>query len=207
VDDGRGAGCRTAGVPIEVLSVGEAGELEAPHGDFEALYGVELDPAARPRNRSYAREVGATLGDRDESELRHLVERYFGAIDSCDWELLASCFSEDAIGEYMDGEWMLHGRSELVRGISETISKFHSTLHLTGSTVCTVDGEGIAGTIFATANVQPQRDGGVIVRGLRYDDRYELHGGRWLIVKRRHRVLWNRELGEEAEGVQVLSDP
>jgi putative polyketide hydroxylase len=36
-------------VPIEVLSVGEAGDLQAPAGRFEALYGVEPDGAVLVR--------------------------------------------------------------------------------------------------------------------------------------------------------------
>jgi putative polyketide hydroxylase len=36
-------------VPIEVLSVGEAGDLQAPAGRFEALYGVEPEGAVLVR--------------------------------------------------------------------------------------------------------------------------------------------------------------
>jgi putative polyketide hydroxylase len=36
-------------VPIAVLSVGEVGDLRAPAGHFEALYGVEPDGAVLVR--------------------------------------------------------------------------------------------------------------------------------------------------------------
>jgi hypothetical protein len=54
-------------VPIEVLSVGEAGDLHAPPGRFEALYGVEPDGAVLVRRDGFvgwrAQRAGDVSGD------------------------------------------------------------------------------------------------------------------------------------------------
>jgi putative polyketide hydroxylase len=54
-------------VPIEVLSVGEAGDLQAPPGRFEALYGVEPDGAVLVRPDGFvgwrAQRAGDAPGD------------------------------------------------------------------------------------------------------------------------------------------------
>ena len=54
-------------IPIEVLSVGEEGDLRAPVGRFEELYGVEPDGAVLVRPDGFvgwrARSAGASPGD------------------------------------------------------------------------------------------------------------------------------------------------
>ena len=54
-------------VPIEVLSVGEAGDLRAPAGRFESLYGVEADGAVLVRPDGFvawrARRAGNAPGE------------------------------------------------------------------------------------------------------------------------------------------------
>ena len=54
-------------VPIEVLSVGEAGDLQAPAGRFEALYGLEPDGAVLVRPDGFvgwrARRAGEVAAD------------------------------------------------------------------------------------------------------------------------------------------------
>lgn len=50
-------------VPIEVLTVGEAGDLQAPAGRFEALYGVEPDGAALVRPDGFVGWRARRAGD------------------------------------------------------------------------------------------------------------------------------------------------
>jgi putative polyketide hydroxylase len=60
----RAASERAAGpVPIEVLSVGETGDLQAPPGRFEALYGVEPDGAVLVRPDGFVGWRAQRAGD------------------------------------------------------------------------------------------------------------------------------------------------
>ena len=56
-------------VPIEVLTVGEAGDLEAPAGRFEALYGVEPDGAVLVRPDGFVGWRAQRAGDTPAEDL------------------------------------------------------------------------------------------------------------------------------------------
>jgi hypothetical protein len=56
-------------VPIEVLGVGEAGELQAPAGRFEALYGVESDGAVLVRPDGFVGWRAQRAGDASTDDL------------------------------------------------------------------------------------------------------------------------------------------
>jgi hypothetical protein len=56
-------------VPIEVLGVGEAGELRAPAGRFEALYGVEPDGAVLVRPDGFVGWRAQRAGDDPADDL------------------------------------------------------------------------------------------------------------------------------------------
>ena len=56
-------------VPIEVLSVGEAGDLQAPAGRFEALYGVEPDGAVLVRPDGFVGWRAQRAGDAPADDL------------------------------------------------------------------------------------------------------------------------------------------
>ena len=50
-------------IPIEVLGVGEAGDLQAPAGRFEELYGVEPDGAVLVRPDGFVGWRSRRAGD------------------------------------------------------------------------------------------------------------------------------------------------
>ena len=56
-------------VPIEVRGVGEAGDLQAPNGRFEALYGVEPDGAALVRPDGFVGWRAKRAGDTPAEDL------------------------------------------------------------------------------------------------------------------------------------------
>jgi putative polyketide hydroxylase len=60
-------------VPIEVLSVGEAADLQAPSGRFEALYGVEPDGAVLVRPDGFVGWRSQRAGDAPADELARAV--------------------------------------------------------------------------------------------------------------------------------------
>jgi len=57
------------GVPIEVLTVGEAGDLQAPAGRFETLYGVEPDGAVLVRPDGFVGWRAQRAGDKPADAL------------------------------------------------------------------------------------------------------------------------------------------
>jgi hypothetical protein len=56
-------------VPVEVLTVGEAGDLRAPAGRFEALYGVEADGAVLVRPDGFVGWRAARAGGTPAADL------------------------------------------------------------------------------------------------------------------------------------------
>jgi uncharacterized protein (TIGR02246 family) len=138
--------------------------------------------------------MSPAVGADAEREIRALVARYFAALDTRDFDLLRTCFTEDADAEYQDGAWSLRGRDEIVAKL-EIVKQMRSSIHLTGAVACEVDGFGAKGTVFAVAWLDREQPKGVAMRGLRYDDRYREDSGQWRIEGRRHRVLWAHELG------------
>jgi putative polyketide hydroxylase len=60
-------------IPIEVLSVGEAGDLRAPAGRFEALYGVEPDGAVLARPDGFVGWRAPNVGNAAADELERAL--------------------------------------------------------------------------------------------------------------------------------------
>jgi putative polyketide hydroxylase len=56
-------------IPIEVLSVGEAGDLQAPAGRFETLYGVEPEGAVLVRPDGFVGWRAYRAGDAPAEDL------------------------------------------------------------------------------------------------------------------------------------------
>ncbi len=126
----------------------------------------------------------------DEFALRALVERYFNALDQRDMEAIRTCFATDAYASFNGGEITLEGRDAIV-GDMEFIKTWPSTIHALAS--ASVDEERGTGVVFAVAFVQTTGDDGeqhMLVRGIRYDDRYVQQDGAWRIQRREHRALW-----------------
>ncbi|WP_181779403.1 nuclear transport factor 2 family protein [Pseudonocardia pini] len=126
----------------------------------------------------------------DEESLRALNERYFHGLDLRDLDVVGRTFRPDASAEYLDGEWVMSGRAEIVEKL-RTILRFRSSIHLVASASYTVHGDDASGVVFAIATLAVDEPGpAVLVRGLRYTDTYRRDAHGWAYVHRCQQVLW-----------------
>ena len=131
----------------------------------------------------------------DEPALRALNERYFNALDRRDFAALGDCFTLDATSVYLGGEWRMQGREEIVSRL-DRILDFDSTIHAPTTMSFHADGDAVYGEVFAIATIAYQGEGGthIMVRGLRYRDRYGEKPDGWRIAHREQDPLWQYEV-------------
>lgn len=131
-----------------------------------------------------------------EPELRALNERYFNALDRRDFEAIGDCFAADATSTYLGGHWEMTGRAEILERL-EAILEFDATIHAP-TTMSFADGDdGPTGEVFAIASIAYRPGGGdqrVMVRGLRYRDRYVADADGWRITHRAQDPLWQYDV-------------
>jgi ketosteroid isomerase-like protein len=126
----------------------------------------------------------------DELALRALVERYFNALDRRDLKTIGECFASDAHASFNAGNVILEGREAIVRDF-EFINTFLSSVHaLASASVDTARQEGIVFAVAYMQTVQGDGEPRLLVRGIRYDDRYIQEDGQWRFQSREHRALW-----------------
>lgn len=79
----------------------------------------------------------------DRADISQVIHTYATAIDSRDWELLATCFTEDLEADFRSfgGREVVKGRDTWVAAIKSTIQGLDATQHLTANHVITVDGD------------------------------------------------------------------
>jgi len=114
-------------------------------------------------------------------------EQYFNYLDRRDFTSLADVFCESATAVYdFHGPTPLVGRQAIVEALA-VVKSFASTLHTRSNSALTPDG--VTWTTFATA-LLIQRDGELILRGLRYDDEWTRECDQLRIHHRLQRCLW-----------------
>jgi 3-phenylpropionate/cinnamic acid dioxygenase small subunit len=104
-----------------------------------------------------------------------LLVRYASGIDSRDWALLRSCFSEDCDADYGDiGHW--HGGDEITAWMAQTHDPLGPTLHRISNVVVRQDGDTVRSRCAVHAViVLPDRSAAVHAYGF-YDDEIVVEG-------------------------------
>jgi hypothetical protein len=119
----------------------------------------------------------------DELEVREVLARYSRGVDRADWDLLRSCFSDDAVVDY----GQIRGtRDELIAFVQRELGDMHSLMHLQGQSWLRLDGDrGMSETYVNAFHRTRTPDGfqDITVHG-RYLDTLERRQGRWVIVRR-----------------------
>jgi ketosteroid isomerase-like protein len=135
----------------------------------------------------------------DEQAIRALNERYFNALDRVDFDALGDCFTEDTTAVYLGGDWHMQGRSAVLERLG-VIRSFDSTIHVLTTMSFAFRDDIVAGEVFAIAYISLSQDGvpRVMVRGLRYRDRYARETDRWRIAHREQDPLWQYEVNATA---------
>ncbi|MDP6876308.1 MAG: nuclear transport factor 2 family protein [Alphaproteobacteria bacterium] len=79
----------------------------------------------------------------DREDISQVLYRYATAIDTRDWDLLATCFTEDLEADFRSfgGREVVKGRDTWLEAIKSTIAGLDATQHLTANHVHNVDGD------------------------------------------------------------------
>jgi ketosteroid isomerase-like protein len=120
-------------------------------------------------------------------EIRELAHRYAVATDARDLDALVALFTEDVrVGREAVG------REALRRDFDRQLRAIGVSILFVGNHVIDFDDADRArGIVYCIAQIQ---DGERWIRqAIRYDDSYARHDGRWLFVRRRHRLWYGIE--------------
>ena len=129
----------------------------------------------------------------DHEEIRRVLYTYFRAVDAADWDLMASCYHEDATDEHagvfvgtIDG---------LVQWCVDNVAKeFSSWMHYGGQSIIDVDGDTAQVETYAVAihKTHPDPTGFThdVIAGGKFYDRFERRNGMWRIAQRKLVINW-----------------
>jgi 3-phenylpropionate/cinnamic acid dioxygenase small subunit len=127
----------------------------------------------------------------DRAEIIDVCVRYATALDSRQWELLATCFEPDARVEF-EGFEPVAGIEALVATCRAVLEPLDATQHLIGNHVVTVDGDEAHSQCYLQAqHVRSGAPGGdnYIMAGTYTDDLRRGADG-WRITRRRLSITW-----------------
>ena len=134
------------------------------------------------------------------NEIRELPYRYAAAIEARDVDAMTELFAPDArFGEYGSGP---DGLRRLMLDSLE--GSLFAVILVANHLVEFDDDEHATGQVWAHCYAQT-RDEGFVEQLIRYEDRYERIGGRWLFAHRRHR-LWYGVAHERSPLAQRAAD-
>ena len=137
-----------------------------------------------------------------KQEITELLYRYCRGIDRLDWELVRSCYHDDAF----DDHGIFRGSpDEFVAFFTEFLTPLTATTHTLGNILITVNGDVAGCESYILAWHRVPADGDAPPRDLtasgRYVDRLERRNGQWKIAHRTVLFDWTRiePVGEEFE--------
>ena len=133
----------------------------------------------------------------DREDISQVLYRYATAIDTRDWDLLATCFTKDLEADFraFGGREIVKRRDFWLEAIKSTIAGLDATQHLTANHVHTVDGD--SGTLVAylqalhrldTARSDPE----YTVGGYYTCDMLRGEDGQWRMRRYSLSVTWHR---------------
>lgn len=153
-----------------------------------------------------SRVITAQLLSRDA--ITAVIHRYAEAIDERSTELLLSCFADDATVEYAGiGEplaprqvaEMMVAEEGRARGVPGLDAIAVST-HIMSAIVIDFDGDGASARCTGMVYLGGTSDDSIVlVRSLRYVDRFVQTANGWRIQRREHRLRWSAEFPARAE--------
>ncbi|HZD26302.1 MAG TPA: nuclear transport factor 2 family protein [Alphaproteobacteria bacterium] len=79
----------------------------------------------------------------DRADVSAVMHRYCTAVDTRDWDLLASCFTADAEADFRSfgAREVVRGRDAWVAAVKATVGGLDATQHLTANHVHRIDGD------------------------------------------------------------------
>ena len=123
----------------------------------------------------------------DRLAISDVLIRYATALDGRDWELLASCFTDDATLDYDTSG--TYGRDAFVEHCRAGLARMKATQHCVTNHVISTDGDRAHSTSYVIA--QHVRDNDVtFTLGGTYTDDLVRAGTEWRIASRRFVTSW-----------------
>lgn len=130
----------------------------------------------------------------DRAAIVDVVVAYATALDTRDWKMLGTLFTEDASWAYSGGSGeRLVGRDAILARISASIERYDVTHHLNGNHVVVVNGDEAEHTCYFQAqHVRRGLPGGEnLLAGGRYDDRLRRTPDGWQFTRRDITKVWS----------------
>jgi SnoaL-like protein len=130
----------------------------------------------------------------DREEIRDLVVRYCRGVDRGDWDMVRSCYHEDAFDEHgtftgSPDDFVAHARESLPR-------RFERTMHFAGQSLIDFDGDVAHVETYAIGyhrwTPPDGREPRDMTVGARLYDRVERRDGHWRIAHRKLVYDWTR---------------
>lgn len=155
----------------------------------------------------------------DRAEIQQVLMLYYRGIDRLDYELILSCFHEDAHVDY--GSFFAGSPKGFVSWLAtpDGLLGFRRTVHFAGNVVIELDGDAAYTETYCISFHEslPEHPwaGAFVPNWLRYIDRFERHGAAWRIAERRVLLEWARseslaeklEFPEQMRGRRDKRDP
>lgn len=142
-----------------------------------------------------ANQIDSRMRLADREEIREVLARYFRGVDRRDWDLVRSCYHDDATDEH--GSLFQGKAADFIDWVSVWIAEtFAVTMHIGGQSLIDLDGEAANVETYAIAMHRTSADetGGQVdlTVAARLVDRFERRAGRWRIAHRRLIDDWVR---------------
>lgn len=134
--------------------------------------------------------TGVLPESRDVLELVDLSYRYARAIDTEDWDLFNSLFTEKCVVDY--GIKPVHGREAFLLISRRTVESLDATHHVFTNHEYSVDGDQAVGRFYMTAQhiKRDHPNGALYTLGGVYDDQMVRTSTGWKIHNRLYRAIW-----------------
>ena len=127
----------------------------------------------------------------DERDITQLCYRYGTALDTRDWPLLRTCFTEDAVTEY-EGLGAFEGYPAIEQVCQGALGSLDRSHHLIGNVQVEVDGDAATAQCYLHAqHVKAGTPGGDLhVIAGRYTDQVTRTPDGWRFTRRRLETWW-----------------
>jgi uncharacterized protein (TIGR02246 family) len=129
----------------------------------------------------------------DKHDITEVVVRYATGIDTRDWDLFRTCFTDDVFAEY-EGIATWRGADEITESMTTSHAGMGHTMHQLSNIVVNVDGDTATARSYVDAILMAADGGsGLNPRGF-YDDELVRTSGGWRIAHRRYTMVHFRAI-------------
>ena len=130
----------------------------------------------------------------DRIEIDDLLTRYAAAVDTKDWELYRTVFTDDAVIDYTSAGGIRGSLGEVVEWLSHAMKLFPMTQHFVTNRLVVLDGDTATGRAYYYNPLgRPDGKGGtqLLFMGGYYHDRFRRTADGWRIAERVEETTWS----------------